>query len=141
MTDATGHFHLFAYGTLREAKPGTPGGSLLAGCDRVGTGTVEGTLFDLGDYPALLLSGDEPVEGTIWRCPSALLPELDRYEGVGEGLFRRVARRVDGHACWIYVAGPRLGLRLTPGARVRSEGAEDRRPGRGESGRRSRLDD
>ncbi|NIR43395.1 MAG: hypothetical protein GWM93_05820, partial [Gemmatimonadetes bacterium] len=46
------------------------------------------------------------------------LAELDRYEGVDEGLFRRAAVRVGEHACWVYVAGPKLGARLVPEARV-----------------------
>lgn len=107
-------FHLFAYGTLKSDAP--PG--LLDGCERVGTGVVHGTLYDVGDYPALLLSGDDPVPGVIWRCPFPRLAELDRYEGVAEGLFRRAAVRVGEHACWVYVAGPKLGGRLVPEARV-----------------------
>ena len=107
-------FHLFTYGTLRSDPPP----SLLDGCERVGTGTVTGTLYDLGEYPALLLGGDDPVEGTIWRCPTDRLPELDRYEGVEEGLFRRVGVEVGEYGCWIYVAGPALGDRLLPEARV-----------------------
>lgn len=109
-------FHLFTYGTLRSGRNGA---ALLHGCDRVGEGVVRGTLYDLGDFPALLLSGEDEVRGEIWRCPAELLAELDAYEGVDEGLFRRVAVRVDGRACWIYVAGPRLGPRLLPDARVR----------------------
>ena len=107
-------FYLFAYGTL---KSGAPGG-LLDGCERVGTGVVQGTVYDAGDYPALLLAGDDPVHGVIWRCPYRRLTDLDRYEGTAEGLFRRVAVRVDDYACWVYVAGPALGPRLVPEARV-----------------------
>ncbi|MGK7312240.1 MAG: gamma-glutamylcyclotransferase family protein [Candidatus Longimicrobiales bacterium M2_2A_002] len=107
-------FHLFAYGTLKSDAPGR----LLDDCERVGTGVVHGTLYDVGDYPALLLSGDDPVPGVIWRCPFPRLAELDRYEGTDEGLFRRAAVRVGGHACWVYVAGPKLGARLVPGARL-----------------------
>lgn len=110
-------FHLFTYGTLRSGARGAK--THLAPCERVGDGIVRGTLYDVGDYPALLLSGDDEVRGEIWRCPAERLPELDAYEGVSEGLFRRVAVRVDGRACWIYVAGPRLGPLLVPDARVR----------------------
>lgn len=112
------HFHLFSYGTLME---GAEGSRLLAGCERVGTGAVRGTLFDTGPYPALLLAGADRVEGEIWRCPAELLPRLDQYEGVADGLFRRVGHRVADHACWVYVAGPALGPRLTPGSRVGPE--------------------
>lgn len=107
-------FLLFAYGTLRSDSPGR----LLDGCARVGTGVVRGTLYDVGSYPALLLSGDDPVGGEIWRCPTHRLADLDRYEGTAEGLFRRVGVQVGDYPCWVYVAGPALGPRLVPEARV-----------------------
>jgi gamma-glutamylcyclotransferase (GGCT)/AIG2-like uncharacterized protein YtfP len=110
-------FHLFAYGTLRD-RSSPAGRELLAGCEPVVDATAHGTLFDLGEYPAALLSGNDPIEGTIWRCPASRLAALDRYEGVPEGLFRRIGYRVGGHPCWVYVAGPRLAPRLTPDARV-----------------------
>ncbi|HKJ92440.1 MAG TPA: gamma-glutamylcyclotransferase family protein [Longimicrobiales bacterium] len=105
-------FHLFVYGTLRsDVSGGAP--DLLASCERLGTATVQGTLYDAGDYPALMLAGHTPIQGEIWRCPAELLPALDRYESIGEGLFRRMATRVDGIACWVYVAGPALSKRLS----------------------------
>jgi gamma-glutamylcyclotransferase (GGCT)/AIG2-like uncharacterized protein YtfP len=143
-----GFFHLFTYGTLGAGeragageRPGAgeragggeragagerarvgerPGAGLLAGCERVAEGEVAGTLYDLGDYPALLLAGTQRVRGVVWRCPVERLAELDRYEGTGDGLFRRAAVRVGGVPCWVYVAGPRLGPRLTPSARIES---------------------
>lgn len=111
-------FHLFAYGTLMAGK-GSPS-PVLTGCERVGTGSVRGTLYHTGRYPALLLSGGTPVSGEIWRCPAHVLPRLDQYEAVSEGLFRRVGVRVADVACWAYVAGPALGPRLTPDARASS---------------------
>lgn len=109
-------FHLFTYGTLQAgAGPRHP---LLNPCERVGTGTVQGTLYDLGEFPALLLSGNTEVPGEIWRCPVQRLRALDEYEGVTDGLFRRAGVRVGAYACWVYVAGSRLGPRLVPEARV-----------------------
>lgn len=110
-------FHLFAYGTLKDRED-APGRDLLEGCERVRDAAIRGTLYDAGDYPALILDGTDRVPGVIWRCPADLLPSLDRYEGVTDRLFRRVGIRVDGIACWIYVAGPKLGRRLTPGRRL-----------------------
>lgn len=112
------HFHLFTYGTLAGGDGAAS--PLLADCERVGDAAVRGTLYDAGPYPALLLSGNEPVAGEIWRCPAEVLPRLDRYEAVEEGLFRRVGLRVEGTPCWAYVAGPRLGIRLTHRSRIRS---------------------
>ena len=110
-------FHLFVYGTLKSAKSGEPA-TILAGCTLVGTGSVRGTMYHVGDFPALLLGGAQTVQGEIWRCPADLLKELDEYEGVSRGLFRRAAVEVDGYPCWIYLAGPRLGPRLIPQARL-----------------------
>lgn len=115
-------FHLFTYGTLRSGDG--PAHELLDGCRKVGEGVVHGALFDLGAFPALLLSGSDPVPGEVWWCPASKLPALDGYEGVDEGLFRRAATRVDGYACWIYVAGPRLGRRLVPEALVRADNVD-----------------
>lgn len=112
------NFHLFTYGTLTAGARASS--ELLADCERVGAATVRGTLYDAGRYPVLLLSGRERVEGEVWRCPAHVLPRLDRYEGVEEGLFRRVGLHVDDTPCWAYVAGPALGSRLTPDARIRS---------------------
>jgi len=111
----SGSFYLFTYGTLRT---GGAAANRLAGCVRVTESSIEGTLYDLSEYPALLLYGTTPVRGEIWRCPPSALPRLDEYEGVDRGLFRRVARMVDEFACWIYVAGPALARQLTPDRRL-----------------------
>lgn len=113
-------FHLFTYGTLRSAAATHAGRELLRDCARVGVGTVAGTLYDAGEYPALLLGGEGRVEGEIWRCPAPLLRVLDHYEGTEAGLFRRAAVEVGEVACWVYLAGPKLGPRLRPDAIVES---------------------
>ena len=110
-------FHLFVYGTLRS---GGTAAHMLSEAECIGSGFVGGVLYDIdGEYPALLLYGDTPVRGEIWKCPAALLSTLDAYERIASGLFRRVgveARGEDGSrvACWVYVAGPRLARQLTP---------------------------
>lgn len=109
--------HFFVYGTLSGSGAAH---ELMTDCERVEAGAVRGTLYDTGGYPALLLGGEGRVEGEVWRCPADLLPRLDRHEAVEEGLFRRVGVRVGEFACWTYVAGPKLGPRLTPEARIRS---------------------
>lgn len=113
-----GHIHLFAYGTLLA---GGDAARLLDGCERVGPAVVSGALYDVDDtYPALVLAGKGAVRGEIWRCPPEILPVLDEYEGVAEGLFRRVAVRVGETACWTYVAGSALAHRLAPDRRIPS---------------------
>ncbi len=112
----TTYFHLFTYGTLRRGRGAD---ELLEGCEQVGTATVAGTLFNIDDaYPALILAGTTRIEGEVWRCPAAKLPQLDAYEGTAEGLFRRVGLRVGEWACWTYVAGPKLAPRLSPDRRI-----------------------
>ncbi|HEX7050780.1 MAG TPA: gamma-glutamylcyclotransferase family protein [Longimicrobiales bacterium] len=112
-----GHFHLFVYGTLRA---GGPAAALLEGCECVGHATVAGTLYSVDAYPALVLTGTGDVQGEVWRCPATRLADLDRYEGVADGLFRRVGIRAGEWACWTYVAGPALAPRLRPGQRIDS---------------------
>lgn len=116
MSDA--RFHLFVYGTLRS---GGEAAHLLEGCEFIARGEVPGTLYDIrGEHPALILYGDTPVPGEIWRCPAALLPALDAYEEVATGLTRRVGVTVNDTGCWVYVAGPRLARELTPARRIAS---------------------
>ena len=105
-------FNLFVYGTLRRNGAAA---DRLAGATMIGKGVVRGTLYDIdGEYPALMLYGDTPVDGEIWHVPSAaMLASLDEYEGVAQGLFRRKAVTVVGHVCWVYVAGHALAPRLT----------------------------
>jgi gamma-glutamylcyclotransferase (GGCT)/AIG2-like uncharacterized protein YtfP len=115
-------FQLFAYGTLRS---GGAASHMLRDAEHMGAGQVGGVLYDLDDYPALLLYGDTPVRGEIWNCPATLLRTLDAYERIATGLFRRVGVEVqaDDGSCsagWVYVAGPRLARQLTPARIVES---------------------
>ena len=110
-----GRFCLFVYGTLRSDVSAHP---LLEGAEKVTDATVEGTLYDLVEHPALMLYGATPVRGEVWRCPLDLLARLDEYEGVERSLFRRVAVVASGIPCWTYVAGAALASRLTPDRRM-----------------------
>lgn len=111
-------FHLFVYGTLMSAGEAI---DLLEGCERVGTATVNGTLYDIdGDFPALMLAGNGQIHGEVWRCPVERLAELDGYEGVAQGLFRRVGVQADRWPCWTYVAGPKLAPRIARAKRIES---------------------
>ena len=93
---------LFAYGTLAPANP--------EAMRRHGweADMVRGRLFDLGPYPGLV-GIDEPeagwVEGYVRAVDQAeLAGRLDEYEGVAEGLYRRVATTTrGGRHVWVYV--------------------------------------
>jgi gamma-glutamylcyclotransferase (GGCT)/AIG2-like uncharacterized protein YtfP len=113
-------FRLFTYGTLQR---GGSAAGLLDGCEYLGPATVNGILYDIdGRFPAVVLYGSAPVHGELWRCPAAMLEELDRYEGTANGLFRRVGMEADTptgpQACWLYAAGPALSRKLLPDAQV-----------------------
>lgn len=110
-----GWIHIFVYGTLRATRPAH---SMLEGCRRVAEASLAGTLYDLDEYPALVLYGETPVRGEVWRCPPELLWRLDEYEGTGRGLFRRVAVTVSDIPCWTWVAGPALAPQLVPDRRA-----------------------
>lgn len=110
------HFHLFVYGTL---KTGGRNASKLSACERISAGEVGGVLYSIdGEFPALVLYGNTPIEGEIWRCPNDMLDALDEFEGVQHGLFRRVGVTVGDIGCWTYVAGPRLTRKLTSESRI-----------------------
>jgi len=112
----TARTHIFVYGTLRLGEPES---ARMRVCERVRAARVTGTLYDVdGSYPALVLAGTDTVYGEIWRCTPETLMELDRCEFVTEGLFRRVALRIDGLACWTYVAGGAIATRLSPARRI-----------------------
>lgn len=86
---------IFVYGTLKR------GGSnhvSLQGQKFVGDArTLPGyRLYDLGGYPGMVENknsretDDAGVTGEVWRVDAAALGELDRLEGLDEGLYRRV---------------------------------------------------
>jgi gamma-glutamylcyclotransferase (GGCT)/AIG2-like uncharacterized protein YtfP len=102
---------LFVYGTLRK---GGEAGGLLAGCVSIADETISGLLFDLGQFPALLIQPGGRVVGEVWMCPVDTLARLDSYEGVAEGLFSRVRAETGWGTVWTYVAGPALRGRLRP---------------------------
>ena len=81
---------LFVYGTL---KRGCSNHRYLAGQKYVGLARTRPgyRLFDLGGYPGIAERPDdlEGVVGEVWSVEAEALRELDRFEGVHEGLYRR----------------------------------------------------
>jgi gamma-glutamylcyclotransferase (GGCT)/AIG2-like uncharacterized protein YtfP len=93
---------LFAYGTL------TPDDPVATARDGWVPDRIRGRLYDLGPYPALLDCGDPEadwVDGYVRPVgPIELIELLDPYEGVDQGLYRRVAATTEaGHLVWVYV--------------------------------------
>ncbi len=97
---------LFAYGTL------APETAEVAQQEGWAADAVRGRLYDLGPYPALVDHEDQDanwVEGYVRPVSlDQLSGSLDSYEGVGDGLYRRVeATTRAGRQVWVYVfAGP-----------------------------------
>lgn len=82
---------VFVYGTL---KRGCKNHRFLAGQSYVGTArTAPGfRLYHLGKYPGMIAdqTDTEGVSGEVWSVDTATLARLDAFEGVPEGLYRRV---------------------------------------------------
>lgn len=114
---------LFVYGTLMSGRSAAG----LTGDRRRGEGWVNGRLYHLpAGYPGLLPGGDTKVYGEwVEPLPLRVMDLLDHYEGVGSGLFERVALQVctgrERFDAWAYVmvAAPDRGGRLLPSGRWR----------------------
>lgn len=82
---------VFVYGTL---KRGGSNHAFLSGQRFLGDArTTPGfTLYSLGDYPGMVRApGDTAgVTGELWVVDDACLAELDRLEGLDEGLYERI---------------------------------------------------
>jgi gamma-glutamylcyclotransferase (GGCT)/AIG2-like uncharacterized protein YtfP len=100
---------LFAYGTLKDPRQVAAAVGRPIHCRVVGSGSVRGILYDVGEYPALRPSDspDDVVHGVLLEVDDSALGELDAYEGVAEELYVRERCTVqldDGTtaAAWIY---------------------------------------
>ena len=101
---------LFVYGSLRPAVARGEPLRLVADLEQLGSASVPGDLYDLGDYPGMVAGGGR-VWGDLLRVPDPeRFDQLDDYEECGgrRPLFRRVqliARRIDGSSCraWVYL--------------------------------------
>jgi len=115
MANAT--HHLFVYGTLspRHAPPEIA--STVRRLRPVGTATVRGRLYDLGEYPGAILNekSRSVIRGEVFELPAdrSALTSLDNYEGFepakpASSLFLRRVCPVtmdDGKRlrCWVYI--------------------------------------
>jgi gamma-glutamylcyclotransferase (GGCT)/AIG2-like uncharacterized protein YtfP len=95
-------------------KPGLAGFEelgLKARVDVMGSDKIAGTLYDLGDYPGLILNGGGTVAGYLLRPhDEALLSLLDEYELYDElnpetsEYIRLIVRTIErGIEAWVYI--------------------------------------
>lgn len=108
---------LFVYGTLKRGSGNAMAGRLARTADFLSEGTYQGRLYLVDDYPGAVPSGDvaDQVRGEVWRLrkPSAILAELDEYEGCGQSFsppteYERRMEQVtlnngERVAAWIYL--------------------------------------
>jgi len=109
--------HLFVYGTLLSGAGHRMGARLQRESRLLGPGRINGRLYDLGAYPALVETGpnDGSVFGEVHELsdPARSLRWLDAYEGIVPGRetqcdYLRVERSVrlenGGELmAWVYV--------------------------------------
>ncbi|HEX3570375.1 MAG TPA: gamma-glutamylcyclotransferase family protein [Acidobacteriaceae bacterium] len=114
---------LFVYGTLHPDLAPSEIASVVRTLEFVSPATVRGRLYNLGEYPGLILddSPDAPlVSGDIFTVPDGrTLAALDEFEGFrvsnpDTSLFQRThvtATLPDGghRTCWVYVYNGALG--------------------------------
>jgi gamma-glutamylcyclotransferase (GGCT)/AIG2-like uncharacterized protein YtfP len=112
--------YLFVYGTLQPGRAPAEIAPTVRRLSPVGDGFVRGHLYDLGEYPGIVLDETgEKITGKIFRLPQEpeVLKRLDEYEEFDaaqpEGsLFVRkewpVTRKNGSKKliCWVYVYNP-----------------------------------
>jgi gamma-glutamylcyclotransferase (GGCT)/AIG2-like uncharacterized protein YtfP len=102
---------VFVYGTLRPGQPGFAELGLSSRVDVSGPARVTGTLYDLGDYPAAVLTGTGVIHGELLiPHDEIVLADLDAFEIFDpldhqQSEYLRVATRCHGTASsiWVYV--------------------------------------
>ncbi len=95
-TGHTGMKHaIFVYGSL---KRGGSNHHLMSGQHYIGNTRTQPSyrLYSLGDYPAMIESplNGQSIEGEVWEVDAPCLQQLDRLEGLAEGMYQRVPIRL-----------------------------------------------
>jgi len=92
---------VFVYGTLRH------GGSnhfRMEGGALVSPATVQGSLYRIDWYPALILNAKAPtVLGEVYRMPANCLAHLDAYEGPEYHRLQATATTPDGLELQVWI--------------------------------------
>ena len=71
----------------------------------IGEATVNGSLYDLGEYPGLLLNeADSSIVGEVYGVDDETLKQLDEFEASSHYLRRQAEVSLGAHRskCWTY---------------------------------------
>jgi gamma-glutamylcyclotransferase (GGCT)/AIG2-like uncharacterized protein YtfP len=77
---------LFVYGTLLQR--GNPFANyLMQHCTYIAAGKIKGTLYDIGEYPGMIITVNNYVCGSVYQLHHSEenLRVIDDYEGYGPG--------------------------------------------------------
>ncbi|MBD1364620.1 gamma-glutamylcyclotransferase [Mucilaginibacter sp. ZT4R22] len=105
--------YLFVYGTLLQ-NDNQFGRYLTQHCNFIITGKIAGILYDIGEYPGLVIDKNAGyVFGSVYQIHNThVLSEIDSYEGVGAieeqpNLYLRINHPIETAEgiieAWLYV--------------------------------------
>jgi gamma-glutamylcyclotransferase (GGCT)/AIG2-like uncharacterized protein YtfP len=96
---------VFVYGSLRRGNAGAMS-VRFPDATYVAEGRVRGSLYDLGEYPGLVLDGAAPVvTGEVYEVDDDTLDRLDKFELTSDYIRKQVEveHGLERTDCWIYV--------------------------------------
>lgn len=97
------HF-VFIYGTLRQGSAGSMS-TRFPNSKFIAEAKVNGSLYDLGSYPGLLLDeSNATVVGEVYEVDDDLVNQLDEFEGSSNYVRKQVEVSFAGQKtnCWTY---------------------------------------
>lgn len=100
-----GRHFVFVYGSLRRGNPGAMS-VRFPNAVYVAEGRVRGSLYDLGEYPGLVMDGAASfVTGEVYQVDDDTLNRLDMFELTSDYSRKQVEveHGLERTDCWIYV--------------------------------------
>ena len=100
-----GRHFVFVYGSLRRGNAGAMS-VRFPNAVYVAEGRVRGSLYDLGEYPGLVMDGAASfVTGEVYQVDDDTLNRLDKFELTSDYSRKQVEveHGLERTDCWIYV--------------------------------------